>query len=72
MMKKQKKKIEKEFMEPFGMKNNDKMIFDEFCEIITKNKTYEEANKFKSRFKKIQIANEKLFLEKESTSDNIE
>ena len=67
-----KKKIEKEFMEPFGMKNNDKMIFDEFCEIITKNKTYEEANKFKSRFKKIQIANEKLFLEKESTSDNIE
>ena len=67
-----KKKIEKEFMEPFGMKNNDKMIFDEFCEIITKNKTYEEANKFKSRFKKIKIANEKLFLEKESTSDNIE
>ena len=67
---KTKQKIEKEYMEPFGMKNEDKMIFDDFCEIIIKDKTYNEINKFKSRYKKIQIMKEQLLLE--NGNENIE
>ena len=47
-----KNKIEEEFMAPFGMKSNDKMIFTQFCEIIQQNKTYPEVNNFRSRVKK--------------------
>ena len=67
-----KQKIEKEFMKPFGMETNDKMIYEEFCEVIINNKTYEEANNFRSRLKKVQIMNEKLLLEKENESENKE
>ena len=44
-----KQKIEKEFMEAFGMKGDDKMIYDQFCEIIKKGKIYSEVNNFKSK-----------------------
>ena len=59
-----KNRVEKEFTEPFGMKNNDKMIYDQFCELIRKNKTYAEVDNFKSRAKKAKILKEKLTLEK--------
>ena len=55
-----KNKIEKEFMEPFGMKNEDKMIYSQFCEIIINNKTYAEVNNFKSRYQKVKIMKEQL------------
>ena len=59
-----KQKIEKEFMEPFGMKGDDKMIYDQFCEIIKKGKIYSEVNNFISRIKKIKQLKENLTLEK--------
>ena len=55
-----KNKIEKEFMEPFGMKNEDKMIYSQFCEIIINNKTYAEVNNFKSRYQKVKLMKEQL------------
>ena len=55
-----KNKIEKEYMEPFGMKNKDKMIYEQFCDIIINNKTYDEVNNFKSRFKKAKIVKEQF------------
>ena len=62
-------KVEKEFTEPFGMKNKDKMIYDQFCELIRKNKTYAEVDNFKSRAKKAKILKEKLTLDKKETED---
>ena len=50
-----KNKIEKEFMEPFGMKNEEKMIFSQFCEVIMKNKTYADVNNVKSRIEKAKL-----------------
>ena len=55
-----KNKIEKEYMEPFGMKNKDKMIYQQFCDIIINNKTYAEVNDFKSRYQKVKIMKELL------------
>ena len=55
-----KNKIEKEYMEPFGMKNKDKMIYEQFCDIIINNKTYAEVNDFKSRYQKVKIMKELL------------
>ena len=49
-----KNKIEEEFMAPFGMAPNDKMIFTQFCEIIQKDKTYPEVNKTKSKVQRIK------------------
>ena len=51
-------------MEPFGMKGDDKMIYDQFCEIIKKGKIYSEVNNFISRIKKIKQLKENLTLEK--------
>ena len=64
-----KNKVKKEFTEPFGMKNNDKMIYDQFCELIRKNKTYAEVDNFKSRAKKAKIMKEKLTLEGKEAED---
>lgn len=36
--------IEKEYMEPFGMKSNDKMNYEQFCEIIREDKLFSEVN----------------------------
>ena len=49
---KAKNKVEKEFMEPFGMKPDDKMIFYQFLKIIKENKLYSEALPFKKSKKK--------------------
>ena len=47
-------KIEKEFMEPFGMKADNKIIYTQFREIIIKDKTFDEVNNYKSRIEKIR------------------
>ena len=49
---KAKNKVEKEFMEPFGMKPEDKMIFLQFLKVIKDNKLYPEAISFKKSKKK--------------------
>ena len=61
-----KNKIEEEFMAPFGMDPNDKMIFNQFCEIIQKDKTYPEVNKIKSRIEKVKQVKKllKMIIEK--------
>ena len=64
-----KSKIEKEFTKPFGMKNEDKMIYEQFCKVIRKNKTYTEVNNFKSKFKKIKLLHQKIALERDKIVD---
>ena len=64
-----KSKIEKEFTKPFGMKNEDKMIYEQFCKVIRKNKTYTEVNNFKSKFKKIKLFHQKIALERDKIVD---
>ena len=46
--------IEKEYMEPFGMKSNDKMIYEQFCLVMREDKIYSEVNNFRNRIKKIK------------------
>lgn len=48
-------KVEKEFMEPFGMKSDDKITYKQFREIIVNDKTFAEVNNFKSRLEKIRM-----------------
>ena len=62
-------KIEKEFMEPFGMKGEDKMIYSQFCEVIIKDKIFSEVNDLRSRIKKIKQLKENLTLEKKEKED---
>lgn len=47
-------KIEEEFMAPFGMNQEDKMIFEQFRDIIQNDKTFPEVNNFRSRVKKVK------------------
>jgi Ca2+-binding EF-hand superfamily protein len=44
--------IEKEYMEPFGMKSNDKMIYEQFCEIIREDKIFSEVNDMNNKINK--------------------
>ena len=55
-----KNKVIKEFMQPFGMKEKDTMIYEQFCEIIIKDKTFDEVENFKSRLDKIRKAKMRL------------
>lgn len=41
--------LEKELLEPFGMKPGDKITYDQFCNIIKNDKTFEEVNDVKNR-----------------------
>ena len=50
-----KNKVEKEFMEPFGMKPENKMIFSQFCEIIKNDKLYPTVNSMKNKIKKAML-----------------
>ena len=66
--KEMKNKVEEEFLQPFGMTGKDTMIYEQFCEIIRKNKTFDEVNKkvvnkmrkIKSKYSKEKIENENL------------
>ena len=64
-----KNKIEEEFMAPFGMDPNDKMIFNQFCEIIQKDKTYPEVNKIRSRIEKVKQVKKVLKMNKDKDKD---
>ena len=47
--------IEEEYMEPFGMKPHEKMIYEQFCTIIKEDKLYSEVNnKISKKIKKIK------------------
>jgi len=67
-----KNKIEEEFMAPFGMKSNDKMIFTQFCEIIQQNKTYPEVNNFRSRVKKAKQLKKLFKMDKDKDKEGEE
>ena len=54
---KAKNKVEKEFMEPFGMKPEDKMNFMQFLKVIKENKLYSEASSLP--FKKLKKSQKK-------------
>jgi serine/threonine protein kinase len=64
-----KNKIEEEFMAPFGMDPNDKMIFNQFCEIIQKDKTYPEVNKIRSRIEKVKQVKKVLKMNKDKDKE---
>lgn len=65
-----KSKIEKEFTKPFGMQNEDKMIYEQFYEIIRENKTYDEVNNnFKNQYKKVKLMQLKSGLEIEKKEE---
>jgi serine/threonine protein kinase len=64
-----KNKIEEEFMAPFGMNPNDKMIFNQFYEIITKDKTYPEVNKIRSRIEKAKQLKKLFQMEKDKEGE---
>ena len=49
--------IEKEYMEPFGMKPNDKMIYEQFCLVMREDKIYSEVNNFRNRIKRFKKNN---------------
>lgn len=50
-----KNKVQKELMEPFGMKPENKMIFSQFCEIIKNDKLYPMVNSMKNKIKKAML-----------------
>ena len=52
------------------MKENEKMIYDQFCEVIRKNKTYPEVNTFKSKAKKTKMMIDKLTLEENNKNED--
>ena len=64
-----KNKIEEEFMAPFGMNPNDKMIFNQFYEIIAKDKTYPEVNKIRSRIEKAKQLKKLFQMEKDKEGE---
>jgi hypothetical protein len=56
-------------MASFGMNPNDKMIFNQFYEIITKDKTYPEVNKIRSRIEKAKQLKKLFQMEKDKEGE---